>query len=357
MRTKARLLVGVFLIALFNACTHPIPNPQWELFESPAQSHWRGLDVINDNVVWLSGSDGRYARTTDGGKTWNTGVLPNSDSLQFRDIEAFNKNAAIVVSAGSPGRIYRTDDGGDTWNLQFEDTTPEIFLDGIDFWDEQNGICYGDPISGFWTILKTTNGGETWIRLDSTQVPPAPDGAGSYAASGTGIVLLDGGIGWIATGGPNASQVLRTNDYGESWSVTETPMRLGQGAGIFSIAFAGPQVGVAVGGDYVDSTSIEKNCARTTNGGKTWKLVSRSPNGYRSCVAVHPKYKIWVAVGRTGAEFSGDVGDTWSYLSKEAFYSCKFSDDYLWASGRNGKVAKMLVRDLVLNSEQLPFAQ
>ena len=41
-----------------------------EILSSGTNSSLRGLSVVNDNVVWVSGSNGTVGRTTNGGKTW-----------------------------------------------------------------------------------------------------------------------------------------------------------------------------------------------------------------------------------------------------------------------------------------------
>ena len=51
-----------------------------------------------------------------GGKTWENVSIPGTDTLQFRDIEAFDENTAIVLSAGLPATIYKTTNGGKIGN-------------------------------------------------------------------------------------------------------------------------------------------------------------------------------------------------------------------------------------------------
>ena len=41
-------------------------------------------------VVWASGRNGTFTVTTDGGETWNAGVVPGAEALQFRDVQAFS---------------------------------------------------------------------------------------------------------------------------------------------------------------------------------------------------------------------------------------------------------------------------
>ena len=41
---------------------------------------------VNPRVVWASGRNGTFTVTTDGGETWNAGVVPGAETLQFRDV-------------------------------------------------------------------------------------------------------------------------------------------------------------------------------------------------------------------------------------------------------------------------------
>ena len=44
-----------------------------------------GIHPVDENTVWISGTQGTYARTTDGGATWQAAVVAGAESLEFRD--------------------------------------------------------------------------------------------------------------------------------------------------------------------------------------------------------------------------------------------------------------------------------
>jgi photosystem II stability/assembly factor-like uncharacterized protein len=44
--------------------------PVVEVLTSGTKTSLRGLSVVNDNVVWVSGSNGTVGKTTNGGKNW-----------------------------------------------------------------------------------------------------------------------------------------------------------------------------------------------------------------------------------------------------------------------------------------------
>lgn len=127
----------------------------------------RGLSVLSDSVAWVSGSGGYVGKTLNGGKTWEWMQPKGYEKLDFRDIEAFDKLKAIVVNAGSPAYILKTVDGGKNWTEVYKNTDSAIFLDGMAFWDNQQGIIFGDPIKNKMQLLKTTDGGMTWQDISS----------------------------------------------------------------------------------------------------------------------------------------------------------------------------------------------
>src|SRR5512133_4121396 len=73
---------------------------------------------VNPRVVWASGRNGTFTVTTDGGETWNAGVVPGAEALQFRDVQAFSARVAYLLSIGpnpTDLSVYRTLAGGATW--------------------------------------------------------------------------------------------------------------------------------------------------------------------------------------------------------------------------------------------------
>src|SRR5687767_4242647 len=100
------------------------------------------VSPVNDSVVWVSGAQGTYVRTTNGGATWQAGRVPGADSLQFRDVHAVDANTAYLLSIGNgnQSRIYKTTDAGANWKLQFTNPDSAGFYDCMDFWDPKRGL-------------------------------------------------------------------------------------------------------------------------------------------------------------------------------------------------------------------------
>src|SRR5688572_15955032 len=142
------------------------------------------VSPVNDSVVWVSGAQGTFARSTDGGTTWHPGRVTGADSLQFRDVHAVDANTAYLLSIGngSQSRIYKTRDAGRNWSLQFTNPDSAGFYDCMDFWDETRGIVIGDAIGREIAILTTSDGGARWSRIPPTSLPAAQPNEGSFAA-------------------------------------------------------------------------------------------------------------------------------------------------------------------------------
>ncbi|NIP79443.1 MAG: oxidoreductase, partial [Gemmatimonadetes bacterium] len=101
----------------------------------------------------------------------------------------------------------------------------------------------------------------------------ALDGEAGFAASGTAIAVAGDRHAWIGTGAGPRARVYRTADAGKSWDAVDTPLPAGPTAGIFGVAFRDTLNGVAVGGDYTDTTSAALNVLRTRDGGRSWELA------------------------------------------------------------------------------------
>jgi photosystem II stability/assembly factor-like uncharacterized protein len=253
------------------------------ILKSGTTANLRGLAVLPKGVLWASGTQGTYLRSIDNGRTWLVGSVAGAETLDFRDVEAFDARTAILLSAG-PGdqsRIYKTVDGGQKWALRFTNQDPKGFFDCMAFWDRQHGIALGDPVDDKFQLITTQDGGEHWHSIPNGIIPKANVGEGAFAASGTCIAVHGKSDVWFVTGGKRA-RVFHSKDRGITWMALDLPFQRGDSAGAFSIAFRDAQDGVIVGGDYKEPQRGGQNIAFSHDGGATWKLASLSPQSYFS---------------------------------------------------------------------------
>ncbi len=198
-------------------------------------------------VVWESGSNGIVLRSTKGGKKFEQIKVPVGETLDFRNVEAFDEQTAYVMSSGEgeKSRIYKTIDGGQNWQLQYSDRRTGLFLDVLACTSRTHCVTLSDPVDGKF-LVSSTSDGTHWKELPAEKMPPALPEEGAFAASGTAIALCGDAI-YFGTGGLIA-RVFRSADRGESWNVTETPIASGNASsGIFSIACEGSNELEAVG--------------------------------------------------------------------------------------------------------------
>jgi photosystem II stability/assembly factor-like uncharacterized protein len=252
----------------------------------------RGVSAVSRKIAWASGTHGTYLRTVDGGTTWIAAQVPDAIALDFRAVVAFDAEEAFLMSSGTgdQSRIYHTTDAGQHWQTQFTNTNPKGFFDSLVFWDRTHGIALGDPVPDESGQLKfellLTDDGQNWHAIPPSQLPPAIEGEGAFAASNTCIAILpapDGNI-WFATG--KAARVFHSPDHGKTWQVFETPLPHGPDtAGIFSIAFRDGRHGVIAGGDYKRPNDDGPNLAFTEDGGKSWALSKVHPLAFFGAAA------------------------------------------------------------------------
>jgi hypothetical protein len=109
VRGVPRLRLGMTLL-LLAGCARTSMTGGWEPQASNTNAEFRGLAAVSESVVWASGTRGRVARTTDGGRTWMVDSVPAAQGLDFRDIYAsIERNARV----GDGGRSRRAKSGAD----------------------------------------------------------------------------------------------------------------------------------------------------------------------------------------------------------------------------------------------------
>jgi len=331
-------------LALFSLFAVSV-QAQWQKQNVNTRASLRGLSVVNQNIIWASGTGGTFLKTVDGGKSWTVGQVAGAEKLDFRDIEAFDADTAYLLSIGNgeTSRIYKTTDGGKSWEMQFKAADEKIFLDALAFWDKNNGMAMGDPVGKYYYLLRTTNGGKNWYPVDTEKQMPAKDGEAAFAASGT-CLLTQGENNIFMVSGGSAARVFRSNSFGNAWYVADSPIVSGTpGSGIFSIAMLDARRGVIVGGNYEKPNEINNNLAFTIDGGKTW-TPRKGLSGYRSGVA-YIDAKTIIAVGSSGSDISRDGGKTWENLDKENYNAVQSKGRVsVWAVGANGLVARLLLK-------------
>jgi photosystem II stability/assembly factor-like uncharacterized protein len=290
-------------------------NIRFELVKSGVDASFRGVSAVDDRNAWVSGSKGFVGRTNDGGITWKFVQVPGFEKFDFRSIYAFDDLRAIIANAGAPANILLTTDGGASWKTVYTNTDTAAFIDGVDFWNEKEGLIYGDPIKSRMLLLRTKDGGLTWQELSENERPFLNEGEASFAASGTNIRCQGTRDVLIATGG-RVSRLWYSSDKGSSWRAIPAPILQGESAtGIFSVARKGNKI-IIVGGNYLQDSLKVKHVFLSTDKGLTWKAPRKPTRGYRESVEILTDDLV-VTVGPGGIDLSSDGGANWEPLSDE----------------------------------------
>ena len=294
----------------------------------------RALEINEEDVV-IATSEGNTFRLKKGENTFKK--LFKKDSVynpNFRAL-ACTDTSVFTVSIENPALLYK--DGV----LVYKEIHEHVFYDAIEFWNNKEGIAIGDTTDDCLSILITRDGGDTWKKTSCDNLPKGTFRA--FAASDTNIAIV-GDKTWVATGG-KVSAVLYSDDKGETWESFSTPIIQGlDTTGVYSVDFFNESIGFAIGGDYTKPEANFINKIKTTDGGKTWQVVSKGKGpGYRSCVQFVPNKngKELVALGVDGIDYSPDFGETWKHLSDEKFYTLRFLNDSIAFAAGNGSVAHL----------------
>ena len=306
----------------------------------------RGISIAGDGLIWLSGSNGHVARSTDAGKNWQWMVVKGYEKTDFRDIHAFDSTTAIIMGVDNPAYILKTKDGGQTWKLVYTKTMTGMFLDALDFRNEKEGICIGDPIDAgggkkMFFVLRTMDGGDTWEPELSEKLQVALEGEAVFSASGTNIALLDNkDFDYTFISGGLASSLYLIGRNGKPDKVY--PLRMNKGkesSGAFSMATEGGRKFYCIGGDYKDPEAVKGNFVWTTDNGKSWKTPDKAPpSGYRSCIRIIEGSRL-VACGSNGVDMCRKP-NKWKRISTESFNVCMVSPDkkLIFFAGEKGRI-------------------
>lgn len=290
------------------------------------------IAAVNQNIVWAivdtnyfagpANVTSRFLRTTNGGTTWKTGTIPNTQGFFFMDIAAIDSNIAWVTinDFNGSGGIYKTTNGGASWVRQASFSSVFIY-----FFDAQNGVQINQAF-----IQTTNNGGTSWAIVSN--VPPfLPNEFNLIYAANNGRAQIGDTI-WVGT---SKGRVYRSTNRGQSWTVSQTP--LGQNATIHSLAFRDGKNGLAVSAH--DGNNFRNQMAKTNDGGVTWTTITAPAIPTASSLAYVPEtansYVLTGGSNLPGSSYTKDGGATWTNVDNIRYYRAVafVAPDVGWAGG------------------------
>ncbi len=269
---------------------------------------------------WAAGASGLILHTTDSGETWAGDSIADADlnSIQFID-------TLFGWVCGDNGAFLLTVNGGNSWNkISFPE---DHLLLEVNFIDKNTGWLVLQLPTGYYEILNSTDGGNTWFAQYKDW----------YSISS--LRFFDKLHGKACTRLYN--QLLTTEDGGITWNKIET-----SGADDFfvqTIFFYNKDSAYASG---------RNSMFKTTDGGISWEHVS-APYGSDINSIFLKSFGQGIAVGNSGKierilneSIWRMIGDFYDY----DFYSIDFSsNDEGWMIGRKIKTYDP-IKSFILNS-------
>ncbi|WP_396625237.1 WD40/YVTN/BNR-like repeat-containing protein [Luteitalea sp.] len=271
--------------------------------------------------VMTHGGDGVY-KSTDAGRTWKRVGLEATQHIARIIVHPTNPDVVYVAAQGqlygpSPERgVFKSVDGGTTWRhllkvdektgaseLSMDATNPRILYAAM--WEHGRQpwkITSGGPGSG---LYKSTDAGETWQKL--TKGLPTEMGKMAIAVSRTNPDKV-----WALIEGDSMKDEGRglfvSTDAGKSWSQASSDPRLVQRAWYYIEVFVDPNREDTV---YV----LSAPALRTTDGGKTWSMLSGTHGDYHDLWINPADSNNFVISNDGGAAITFNAGKSWSSQS------------------------------------------
>jgi photosystem II stability/assembly factor-like uncharacterized protein len=263
--------------------------------------------------VMTSHGDGVY-KSTDAGMTWKHVGLPKSRAISRIHVHPTNPDRVYVAAQGAPygpsedRGVYRSSDGGATWtrvlhvspdagpsDLAMDPSNPRILYAA--FWDHRRTpweVRSGGPGSG---IHKSTDGGDTWTRLDEG----LPEVKGKLSVS---VSANPDRIYALVEADPKGG-LYRSEDGGKTFKLVNEAWNIRTRAWYYIKVFADPKNPDVV---WVTNASLLKSI----DGGKTFESV-RVPHGDNHHLWIHPENTdVLINSNDGGANVSYNGGKTWS---------------------------------------------
>lgn len=328
-------------------------SAQWYIQNAHTTDDLRAIHSIGNGIAWASGTNGTVLRTTDDGDHWeHCSMPPGADALDFRGVQAFDANTAIVMSIGKGdlSRLYKTTDACRSWRVVFTNPSKDGSFDGISFSKpfahaETSGVLIGDPVEGAFAIFLSVNDGENWRPWGrggfgwngecGERRPKASKDEALFAASNESVLYFFSRDFLFVTGGRSGGRLVYSDlhdfDGPPCWltlSSVELPLARASSAGAFALAAKNntyfPLRLMLVGGDFTKPDATSGNAAfLSSKDGAHLPLSSyfnvttpvTPPHGFRSAVAYDVATNTWITVGPNGTDISADDGLNWRPLT------------------------------------------
>ncbi len=311
-------------------------GPDWDiLYRRIRTVGYTDIHMLSDGALVVCSSDGDLLRSVDMGQSW-TNFTRSPEDGERSYLRAMTLLPSGKAFAGGRDQSWlRSDDGGETWEIPA--ATPGVNLVYcIEFLNDDFGLAGGYMTPGHSNIVRTTDGGESWI---SHELAPG------YMGYAKAIAVPEETACFVVTTGDEVLEhfIFYSTDGGETWEERGTGI---PGADdVEAICFLDTNVGFAGGGSSSGSPRIWK----TVDGGALWTSVSTTGLPDPS----HVRDMHWmsettaVVVGRNGIYRTTNGGDLWTEsIPDEGWYLDFYDslhgvtanpfDEWVWVTADGG---------------------
>ncbi len=238
--------------------------------------YFRCVGFASANVGWagtLSPPKILFS-TRDGGNSWKqvTNLPPNAPAAVC-GLSVVNENVVYMSGTNFPNRpprMMKTTDGGASWTVLDMSPFASILIDTY-FIDANRGWVVGGKTDELVptrnnvkaVVLFTEDGGKNWVNRAANLSDVLPKGEWGWK-----IQFLDNKIGFVSLENFRAGAILKTSDGGLTWKRFDIndPQK---NANLEGVGFVDENHGWV--GGWGDANFVRKSTSETFDGGKTWR--------------------------------------------------------------------------------------
>ena len=299
------------------------------------------IDEIN---AWACGNSGTVIKTSNRGYNW-VNLTGNGIPANVTLVNIFGISAVSAVTAGYSGSntfVFLTSNSGANWTQVFTETGG--FINAVWMTSALNGFMQGDPVSGRWSLWKTSNGGVNW------------DSAGLYLPQVSGeagwnnSMWVNGISIWFGTGN---SRIYYSSTSGSNWAAQSTSPEINSYIVSFDVLIQ--NTGFTAGATMLKST----------NSGTNWTGVTVPGTGNINGISLVNQSTIICARGSSiYTSLTGGIGWITNFTTTSGTYThlsitrgaISFGPGVMYAAKNNGGITRgnMFVEGVTLISNEVP---
>lgn len=268
----------------------------WEDITPENQNYFKTLIHTTKNKLFAFGTGGFIAKSGDYGDTWNEishGLKKNFLEIQFPD-----EQTGFITAEDL---LLKSHDGGISWDTSKITGFSYGDVQASHFCDENTGFVLG----GSGEILRTTDGGSSWIKVLSKMH--------NRAQFYTDIFMIDKFRGFMTGGGVSPGGVLWSVFYETSNGVNWQQAPWGPGKPINTVYFFDQNLGFIL--------CWEGLLFKTYDGGNNWQQIQlQVDQNLKDMFFVSRDTGYMIASSYSGYQYilkTTDIGQSWDILYQE----------------------------------------